>query len=77
MESGFGSADLQFFIYFNERSNINVLQLIGYNIKTGEIFHATFPDKGPDLALRSARQLTGSSHVRFDVTMMRCLYYHF
>lgn len=36
----------------------------GFNAKTGEIFHATFPDKGPDLALRSARQLTGSSHVR-------------
>ena len=32
-------------------------------MKTGEIFHATFPDKGPDIALRSARQLTGSSHV--------------
>lgn len=36
---------------------------VGFNVKTGEIFHATFPDKGPDIALRSARQLTGSSHL--------------
>ncbi|KAL6264028.1 protein N-terminal asparagine amidohydrolase [Pogonomyrmex barbatus] len=36
---------------------------IGLNIKTGEIFPATFPDKGPDQALRSARQLTGGQQV--------------
>ncbi|KAG1659612.1 Protein N-terminal asparagine amidohydrolase [Nymphon striatum] len=29
------------------------------NIGSGEIFPATFPDKGPDLPLRSARHLTG------------------
>ena len=38
----------------------------GFNVKTGEIFHATFPDKGPDMPLRSARQLTGSFHVRIE-----------
>ncbi|EMP37346.1 RNA polymerase I-specific transcription initiation factor RRN3, partial [Chelonia mydas] len=30
------------------------------NVKTAEIFHATFPDKGPDEDLRSARMLTGA-----------------
>jgi len=33
---------------------------IGVNVKTGEIFPATFPDKGPDMALRSTRQFTGN-----------------
>ncbi|XP_024049956.2 protein N-terminal asparagine amidohydrolase isoform X2 [Terrapene carolina triunguis] len=33
---------------------------IAVNVKTAEIFHATFPDKGPDEDLRSARMLTGS-----------------
>ena len=32
---------------------------VGVNVKTGEIFPATFPDKGPDQALRFARYLTG------------------
>lgn len=36
---------------------------IGVNIKTGEIFPATFPDKGPDQALRCARHLTGQPQV--------------
>ncbi|KAJ8982111.1 hypothetical protein NQ317_002338 [Molorchus minor] len=36
---------------------------IGVNIKTGEIFPATFPDKGPDQALRCARYLTGVTQV--------------
>lgn len=36
---------------------------IGVNVKTGEIFPATFPDKGPDLALRWARHLTGGQQV--------------
>lgn len=36
---------------------------VGVNIKTGEIFPATFPDKGPDLELRCARQLTGIPQV--------------
>ena len=35
---------------------------IGANIKTGEIFPATFPDKGPDQQLRSARHLTSHGH---------------
>ncbi len=30
------------------------------NIKTGEIFPATFPDKGPDLPLRHSRIFSGS-----------------
>jgi protein N-terminal asparagine amidohydrolase len=33
---------------------------IGVNIKTGEIFPATFPDKGPDLPLRHSRIFSGS-----------------
>lgn len=36
---------------------------VGVNIKTGEIFPATFPDKGPDHALRCARHLTGIPQV--------------
>jgi protein N-terminal asparagine amidohydrolase len=36
---------------------------IGVNTKTGEIFPATFPDKGPDQALRCSRYLTGVSQV--------------
>lgn len=34
---------------------------IGVNVKTGEIFPATFPDKGPEPALRNARNLTCSN----------------
>jgi protein N-terminal asparagine amidohydrolase len=30
------------------------------NVKTGALFPATLPDKGPDLAIRLARTLTGS-----------------
>lgn len=33
---------------------------VGVNVKTGEVFPATFSDKGPDIPLRSARNLTGS-----------------
>jgi len=33
---------------------------VGVNLKTGEIFPATFPDKGPDIPLRHARLLTGT-----------------
>ncbi|XP_077173108.1 protein N-terminal asparagine amidohydrolase isoform X3 [Paroedura picta] len=33
---------------------------IAANVKTGEIFHATFPDKGPEVDLRSASILTGA-----------------
>ncbi|KAF8792398.1 Protein N-terminal asparagine amidohydrolase like protein [Argiope bruennichi] len=43
------------------RGNINwpVIYGIGLNIKSGEIFPATFPDKGPDFPLRCARYFTG------------------
>ncbi|XP_029661681.1 protein N-terminal asparagine amidohydrolase [Formica exsecta] len=40
-----------------------VIYGIGLNVKTGEIFPASFPDKGPDQALRCARQLTGGQQV--------------
>lgn len=43
-----------------------VIYGIGLNIKTGEIFPATFPDKGPDQALRCARHLTGGQQVSDD-----------
>ncbi|XP_051168650.1 protein N-terminal asparagine amidohydrolase isoform X1 [Leptopilina boulardi] len=48
-----------------------VIYGIGLNVKTGEIFPATFPDKGPDQALRSARQLTGGQQVLdvYDCTL--------
>ncbi|CAG9855640.1 unnamed protein product [Phyllotreta striolata] len=36
---------------------------VGVNVKTGEIFPATFPDKGPDHSLRCARYLTGVPQV--------------
>lgn len=36
---------------------------VGVNTKSGEIFPATFPDKGPDQALRLARHLTGIPQV--------------
>ncbi|XP_039285499.1 protein N-terminal asparagine amidohydrolase [Nilaparvata lugens] len=35
----------------------------GVNVKTGEIFPATFPDKGPEQALRKARNLVGAKQV--------------
>ncbi|GIY64757.1 protein N-terminal asparagine amidohydrolase [Caerostris darwini] len=43
------------------RGNVNwpVIYGIGLNIKNGEIFPATFPDKGPDFPLRCARYFTG------------------
>jgi len=34
---------------------------VGVNCKTGVVFPATFPDKGPDVALRSARHFTGKT----------------
>lgn len=36
---------------------------VGVITKTGELFPATFPDKGPDLALRIARHLRGGQQV--------------
>lgn len=51
----------------------------GVNIKSGEIFPATFPDKGPELPLRSARHFTGcheasgcKSHFLAILTLTRC-----
>lgn len=41
----------------------------GVNVKTGEIFPATFPDKGPEHALRSARHLTGGQQVKQSHTI--------
>ncbi|XP_020288311.1 protein N-terminal asparagine amidohydrolase [Pseudomyrmex gracilis] len=48
-----------------------VIYGIGLNVKTGEIFPASFPDKGPDQALRCARQLTGGQQVLdiYDYTL--------
>ncbi|KAF7386720.1 hypothetical protein HZH68_012374 [Vespula germanica] len=48
-----------------------VIYGIGLNVKTGEIFPATFPDKGPDQPLRCARQLTGGQQVLdvYDCTL--------
>lgn len=47
------------------RGDINwpILYGVGVNIKTGEIFPATFTDKGPDQALRHARNFTGGQTV--------------
>ena len=36
---------------------------IGVNVKTGELFPATFPDKGPEQNLRTARNLSTSQQV--------------
>lgn len=32
---------------------------VALDVKTGKLFRATFPDKGPDMGLRSARHFTG------------------
>ncbi len=50
------------------RGNINwpVIYGIGVNVKTGDVFPATFPDKGPDIPLRSARHFTGC-HEMLDI----------
>eukprot|EP00094_Tigriopus_californicus_P007975 TCALIF_07677-PA protein Name:"Similar to NTAN1 Protein N-terminal asparagine amidohydrolase (Homo sapiens)" AED:0.20 eAED:0.20 QI:0/0.8/0.66/1/0.4/0.66/6/190/368 len=40
-----------------------VIYGIGVNAKTGDIFPATFTDKGPDLDIRNARTLTGGDTV--------------
>jgi protein N-terminal asparagine amidohydrolase len=48
-----------------QRGDINwpIIYGIGINIKTGEIFPANFPDKGPDVQLRLARKFTGGHSV--------------
>ncbi|XP_014666478.1 PREDICTED: protein N-terminal asparagine amidohydrolase-like, partial [Priapulus caudatus] len=47
------------------RGNIHwpIIYGIGINVKTGEIFPASFPDRGPDIALRSARLFAGTHQV--------------
>ncbi|KAG7296399.1 hypothetical protein JYU34_021551 [Plutella xylostella] len=35
---------------------------VGVDLRAGDLFPATFPDKGPDLPLRSARYITGGPH---------------
>ncbi|XP_052130589.1 protein N-terminal asparagine amidohydrolase isoform X1 [Frankliniella occidentalis] len=37
---------------------------VGVNNKTGEIFPATFPDRGPEVSLRLARHLTGGHQAK-------------
>ena len=49
--------------FVNLNNQLNILVNEGVNVKTGEIFPATFPDKGPDMALRSTRQFTGNVQV--------------
>lgn len=44
-------------------TNWPIIYGVGVNIKTGEIFPASFPDKGPDLQLRQARNFTGGQTV--------------
>ena len=38
-----------------------ILYGVAVDCKTGTVFPATFPDKGPDMALRAARHFTGSN----------------
>lgn len=47
------------------RGEINwpIIYGIAVNIRTGEIYPATFPDKGPDQPLRQARNFTGGQTV--------------
>ncbi|KAK9502913.1 hypothetical protein O3M35_011596 [Rhynocoris fuscipes] len=44
----------------------------GVNVKTGEVFPATFPDKGPEQALRSARHFTGGQQVQQILDVYDC-----
>lgn len=48
-----------------QRGEINwpIIYGVGVNIRTGEIFPASFPDKGPDIPLRQARNFTGGQTV--------------
>lgn len=47
------------------RGDVNwpIIYGIGVNINTGEIYPAAFPDKGPELPLRSARNFLGGQSV--------------
>ncbi|KAL1128990.1 hypothetical protein AAG570_013522 [Ranatra chinensis] len=56
------------------RSGIHwpILYGVGINVKTGEIFPATFPDKGPEQSLRAARHLTGGQQVNIILDVYDC-----
>lgn len=43
--------------------NCPIIYGVGVNIKTGEIFPASFPDRGPDRQLRDARIFMGAQTV--------------
>lgn len=50
-------------------TNWPIIYGVGVNIKTGEIFPASFPDKGPDLQLRQARNFTGGQTVSEEMAI--------
>ena len=41
---------------------------LGVDVRSGEMWPATFPDKGPDMAVRSATNFVGSKTVRNTYT---------
>ena len=41
---------------------------VGVHVKTGDIFTATFTERGPDLDIRNARTLTGGENVGVRIT---------
>lgn len=51
------------------RGDINwpIIYGVGVNIRTGEIFPASFTDKGPDSPLRQARNFTGGQTVMVNI----------
>lgn len=53
-------------------TNWPIIYGVGVNIKTGEIFPASFPDKGPDLQLRQARNFTGGQTVSRLMPKSKC-----
>lgn len=53
-------------------TNWPIIYGVGVNIKTGEIFPASFPDKGPDLQLRQARNFTGGQTVSRLMSKLFC-----
>lgn len=57
-------------------TNWPIIYGVGINIKTGEIFPASFPDKGPDLQLRQARNFAGGQTVWFRLNLnVFCIFY--
>ncbi|TMW42308.1 hypothetical protein DOY81_012612 [Sarcophaga bullata] len=59
------------------RGDINcpIIYGIGVNIKTGEIFPATFPERGPDRELRDARNFMGSQTVNNLIFFLNFFYF--